>query len=91
MRHITSDVEPGTIDPRLDVQVGDRMQVIIVEGRRTAPHEITETPVTHTFEVESVDNFDGHLWCRGPIVETDCDRPEHQHHGQQAPPYLGHV
>lgn len=51
------------------VSVGDRVNMDATEVR-VNNGVITETPVVHTFIVESVDLLGGHWWCKGPIVES---------------------
>jgi hypothetical protein len=68
----------------MDVEVGDLIQVRVIEGRNRdlVPADanivdvvkgtnFVEVLVTHTIKVESVDVIGQHLWCKGPVVETD--------------------
>ncbi|AYN55903.1 hypothetical protein PBI_COLTRANE_32 [Microbacterium phage Coltrane] len=86
----------GTVNPTMDVKVGDLIQVRAIEGRSkkvvaadaviVEDHgAIVEVLVTHTIKVESVDEIGGNLWCKGPIVETDGGTPL----GRVMPAYLG--
>ncbi|QDH92412.1 hypothetical protein SEA_CELAENA_33 [Microbacterium phage Celaena] len=88
----------GTVNPRMDVQVGDLIQVRAIEGRRrdlvpagativeeVAGTNLVEVLVTHTIKVESVDKLGANLWCKGPIVETDGATSL----GRVMPAYLG--
>lgn len=86
----------GTVEPRMDVKVGDLVQVRVIEGitrKLVRPTDnviedhgaFAEVLVTHTIEVESVDVIGEHLWCKGPVVETDG----HGTLGRVVPAYLG--
>lgn len=86
----------GMVEPRMDVKVGDLVQVRAIEGQARAvvaadahvveDHgPVVEVLVTHTIEVESVDNINGFLWCKGPIVETNG----RTYVGRVFPVYLG--
>lgn len=46
---------------------------------------MVEVLVTHTIEVESVDEIGEFLWCKGPVVETDGATAI----GKVVPVYLG--
>lgn len=88
----------GTVNPTMDVKVGDLIQVRSIEARRrdlvaadaTIVEVITPTLVevltTHTIKVESVDEIGDQLWCKGAIVETD-GAPSNM--GRQFPAHLG--
>lgn len=60
----------GAVNPRMDVKVGDLMEVRAIEGQRR-DGRVEEVLVTHTIEVQSVDVIGKHLWCKGPIIKTD--------------------
>jgi hypothetical protein len=88
----------GMVEPRMDVKVGDLIQVWAIEGitrRLVQPTDkviedhgaFAEVQVLHTIEVESVDNINGFLWCKGPIVATNG----HTSLGRVFPVYLGEV
>lgn len=70
----------GMVNPRMDVKVGEHVEVRSIAGYRrgTVPAgavivedlgAIVEVLETHTIVVESVDAINGHLWCKGPYVE----------------------
>ncbi|QJD49852.1 hypothetical protein QDW19_gp37 [Microbacterium phage AvGardian] len=85
------DYEIGTIDPRLDVKVGDLVSVRIGVGQYREDKSVYEIPVIQTFKVESVDVLGkDNLWCRGTIVETDYHTPE-VYIGTPSMAYLGKV
>ncbi|AXH47327.1 hypothetical protein SEA_EDEN_32 [Microbacterium phage Eden] len=86
----------GMVNPRMDVKVGERIQVRVIEGRNrknvaadaiiVEDHgAMVEVLVTHTIEVDSVDEIGEFLWCKGAIVETDGATPV----GRVIPAYLG--
>jgi len=88
----------GMVDHRTDVKVGDLIQARAIEGQSRAvvaadahvveDHgPVVEVLVTHTIEVESVDNINGFLWCKGPITETNGRTAV----GRVFPVYLGEV
>lgn len=72
----------GTVNPRMDVKVGDLVQIRSIAGyRRDAVPAgaevvedhgaIVEVLETHTIKVDSVDAINGHLWCKGDYVEGE--------------------
>lgn len=86
----------GTVNPTMDVQVGDLIQVRAIEGitrKLVRPTDnvvedhggFVEVLATHTIKVESVDVIGKSLWCKGAIVETDG----HTALGRVMPAYLG--
>ncbi|UGL61846.1 hypothetical protein SEA_FRANKLIN22_33 [Microbacterium phage Franklin22] len=86
----------GTVNPSMDVKVGDLIQVRAIEGISRKNRRDTDVVIedhgafveilaTHTIKVESVDTIGTSLWCKGAIVETDGHAPL----GNTFPAYLG--
>lgn len=71
-----------------DTKVGDLVTITAREGIRQADGSHAEVEIEKTFRVESVDNLNGNLWCKGTTVATTSAHPDF-HIGRGACAYIG--